>query len=196
LNEIFEQKKDLRLQFKQRRDRLSSEEILACSQKVFSNLKDLANFKNASCVHTFVAWRSEVNTHKLIDEMLESGKKVVVPLIEIGSVNLRHFAIQNFSDLKIGSYGILEPNIETTIETKISELDIVLVPGLAFDKTGHRLGYGGGYYDRFLKDISVPKIGLAYDFQLVDCLPVRPDDREVDLVVTDRRLLEYRRKVG
>ena len=97
-----------------------------------------------------------------------------------------HSQIRSFDDLQKGTFGILEPKPEAMNLVAPDELDLVLVPGIAFDKRGYRLGYGGGFYDAFLAQTKSVKVGLAFDFQIVDLLPTREEDERVDLIVSEK----------
>ncbi len=102
--------------------------------------------------------------------------------------SLLHSQIRSFDDLQKGTFGILEPKPEAMHLVAPEELDLVLVPGIAFDKRGYRLGYGGGFYDAFLAQTKMVKVGLAFDFQIVDLLPTREEDERVDLIVSEKTI--------
>ena len=123
----------------------------------------------------------EVNTHRLLDELVEEGKTVLLPeVVDDETMVVRRY--RSSADLREGAYHIMEPVGE--MFTDYQQIDVVLVPGVAFDADGHRLGRGRGYYDRFLKTVgTVSKIGVCFDFQKVQEVPVGPDDVMVDLVV-------------
>ena len=140
----------------------------------------------------FVSFRSEVMTDFMIKEALTIQKNVVVPLSEKHSHKLKIFYINDFNtDLTVGTYGILEPKTDQCKIAKKSELDIIIIPGAAFTITGDRVGYGSGYYDRFLKDVSnsILKIALAYEHQIVPSIPTSEDDVRVDMVITEERII-------
>jgi 5-formyltetrahydrofolate cyclo-ligase len=115
---------------------------------------------------------------------------VYVPISDTTNHTLQISHLSKFSDLSPGTYGILEPKKEKIKPTSIHEIDIVLVPGVAFDRFGHRLGQGGGYYDWFLSKTNVVSIGLAFEFQILKEIPVEPHDQRVDLIVTEEKLIE------
>ncbi|MDD2515695.1 MAG: 5-formyltetrahydrofolate cyclo-ligase, partial [Candidatus Gracilibacteria bacterium] len=139
-------------------------ELLNLSKKIINNLLSLKDFLEKSIYFVYVSQEKEVFTHDLIKFLLKKGKIVLVP--KIVDKNIIPVEIKNFDNLKIGRYGILEPILENAFEGKI---DISVVPGLAFTKEGTRLGRGGGFYDRFFaKNKNGFKIGLCYDFQLID----------------------------
>ncbi len=185
MEDIFRHKQTLRALLKKKRDSILRQEVEEKSAQITAHLEALHEFISARTVHTYVAWRNEVNTHDLIRRMLAQGKRVVVPSVDLARHILVHHEIENFADLLPGAFGILEPAPGRGKIVQIDSLDLVLVPAIAVDKTGHRLGYGGGYYDHFLRDVPALKIALVYHFQLVDVLPVRKDDERVDVVVTE-----------
>ena len=132
----------------------------------------------------YVSLPDEVQTGPLITQMLEAGKRVVVP-----KVQGRRLALSEVKDpareLAPGAFGVLEPT-GALRPVPVTRLDLVLVPGIAFDRRGHRLGRGEGYFDRFLARVpkAIPTIGICYDFQLVDRLPTDPHDQAVRTVIS------------
>lgn len=143
-------------------------------------------FIKAKTVFIFVSFKSEVDTHKLIKYALASGKTVCVPKVNNINKTMEAIKINSFDEMRKSDYDILEPVLE---ENKINPeiIDLVIVPGLAFDKNGGRVGYGGGYYDKFFTsgNIKAYKIGLAYSFQVVYEVPVNEHDVLLDGIITD-----------
>ncbi|MDF2987943.1 MAG: 5-formyltetrahydrofolate cyclo-ligase [Eubacterium sp.] len=143
----------------------------------------------------FVSFGSEVDTHTLIKNWLDQGKQISVPCIErVTKENkLMHAVrISDFDDLnQLGSFGILEPELNRENLVKPYDLDIIIVPGSVFDINKNRIGYGGGFYDRYLAGISgnCRKIGVCYDFQVVDKVPYQEYDIPLDLLVTENRII-------
>lgn len=157
------------------------------SEAIRQQVTRLPEFQQASTVCCYVALPYEVQTWRLIDEMLAQGKRVVVPVTRQRSQRLTLSEVRDWrAELAPGSFGVHEPVPSAVRRIRRQALDLVLVPGLAFDHRGHRLGHGHGYFDRFLARLPrrVTTIGLAYRFQLVDHLPVAPHDHPVDRVVT------------
>ena len=115
----------------------------------------------------------------------------MVPIADLKKRVLYHSEIKDFSDLEIGTFGVLEPKEECIRPVMPEKLDIVIVPGLAFDLQGNRIGYGGGFYDGFLKGLSAPKIALAYEWQIVNCVPSDEHDVKVDKIVTEDRIYSF-----
>lgn len=161
----------------------------AASQAIITRLEELPLFQQAAEIHTFVAWRHEVDNHELIRRLLQMGRRVAVPKIEPATPHLRHYFIAGFSELRKGAFDILEPPAEPNRLAAPEQFGLVLVPGLAFDRSGNRLGMGEGYYDRFLAQVGAPKIALAFDFQIVAKIPAEPHDQRVDIIVTEKEVI-------
>lgn len=144
---------------------------------------------------TYMPHRSEVNVAPLAELCWAHGIRVALPKVEAGAKRLRLHIIDSFDDLETGAYGIREPKAGTPMLTDPAQIKWMLVPGLAFDASFARLGYGGGYYDRFfeqLADRHVPRpmlIAAAFELQIVPSLPVEPHDFRMDAIVTERRVL-------
>ena len=161
------------------------------SSKVLDNLLTLQNFKNASMIMTYVDFGKEVRTVPLINEWIKS-KQIIVPYIDKGEIQL--FWLKNIKELAPGVRGILEPKIElrnlSDRKVKPAEIDLVLVPGIAFDRNGGRVGRGKGYYDRFLDKLSPTtlKIALAFDFQLFHEVPMDVHDVRLNAIVTESQV--------
>ena len=155
----------------------------AIRRKVFR----LTAFRRARTVCCYVALPYEVQTWRMIETMLSRGKRVVVPVTQPRTKRLHLSEVRDpASELTPGPFGVLEPLAGVRRSVRVRDLDVVLVPGLAFDRRGYRLGHGQGYFDRFLA--RVPKttrtVGLAFRFQLLDCLPTAPHDHAVQTVLT------------
>ncbi len=179
-------KRELRRHYRQIRDSLSVEERQIGDETVLNNLLELEQYKNASVVLTYVSTGSETGTDKLIAQAIMDGKKVACPLCDKESKTMVFRCIGSLDELVAGAYGISEPQPDApAISAKDMADSVCIVPGLAFDASGGRLGYGGGYYDRFLSGYSGVSIGLCR----AGCLSKQtlPRDRYdicVDLVIS------------
>ena len=144
----------------------------------------LAVFRKAKTVLCYVSLSYEVKTRRLIERMLEIGKRVVVPKVRGRALALSEIRDPE-RDLVSGAFGVLEPSPRAWRPVGVKDLDVVVVPGLAFDRRGHRLGHGHGYFDRLLGRLpeDTPTVGLCFDFQLLDRLPTDPHDQAVRTVV-------------
>lgn len=151
---------------------MSEQEIAAASDELARQLFAHPLYRAAKTLYVYLSAKQEVRTNGIIRQARRDGKRVAVPKV-CGS-ELRFYRLDEDTVLLPGSFGILEPvnGQETDDPTAL-----VLLPGLAFDRSGRRLGYGGGYYDRFLaRETDHPTVGLCYGFQLVDELPAEPHD--------------------
>ena len=157
------------------------------SEAIWRKVRRLTAFRRAATVCCYVALPHEVQTRRMIEEMLARGKRVVVPVARPRTKRLVLSEIRDPDrELAPGAYGVPEPVPSARRPVSVRELDLVLVPGLAFDRKGRRLGHGHGYFDRFLARLpkAVPVVGLAFKFQLLDRLPSDPHDRAVRTVLT------------
>jgi 5-formyltetrahydrofolate cyclo-ligase len=187
---IFLSKKALRTQMRQIRRALPESERERASSNIMQRLMPLEAYQRAQAVHTYVSWRDEADTHALIRVMRHEGRRVIVPKVQQHPRTLLHFSIDDFSMLVPGAFGILEPSEEKGAQPAAADIAaLVIVPGLAFDRQGHRLGYGAGYYDHFLAEISAPKIALAFAAQIVEEVPAAAHDQRVDFVVTENEVI-------
>ncbi len=170
--------------------RQPGEARLAKSLIIAGRLKRLRLYRRAEVLLCYVAMDGEVETRPILAQALADGKRVAVPVTFKRSRRLVAAQIKDLDrDLKAkGPFGILQPTDVSRRRLDPKELDLVLVPGVAFDAKGRRLGRGGGYFDRFLEKLppKVPRVGLAFHFQLVKEIPWEPHDRPVSRVITDR----------
>jgi len=174
----------LRKRFCQIRNSLSPKELSSLSARIKQNLFDSEEFKSANSILFYASFRSEVETLPVIEETL--GKKRCF-LPKVSADELKVFEIQSFSELKSGYYGILEPITE--VEAKLSQIELIIIPGLAFSKDGGRLGYGRGFYDRLLAKTSSLKVSLCFSCQLTDEIPINQRDQRVDRIITENGVI-------
>ncbi|MFQ6115240.1 MAG: 5-formyltetrahydrofolate cyclo-ligase, partial [bacterium] len=182
---IFQQKREIRKRLEKQRRELSRAWVDSKSSVIIEHLKKLPEFQSSRTIHCYVAWRNEVNTHGLIKELLDRGRTVAVPAVDLPNHTLFHSRIVDFRDLKPGAFGILEPPRELILPIQLSEIDLIIVPGVAFDLRGYRIGFGGGYYDDFLSKVRAAKIGLTFQFQIVEKIPTRSQDERVDILISE-----------
>ena len=157
------------------------------SSKIWRKVLRLTAFRQARVVCCYVALPYEVQTWQMIETMLAKGKRVVVPVAKPQSKRLVLSELRDPArELSRGAHGVLEPHRQAFRPVSVRAVDLVLVPGIAFDRSGFRLGHGQGYYDRFLARVpkSTPTVGLAFRFQLLDRLPTAAHDRAVSTVLT------------
>ena len=179
-------KQNLRRQMLARRDALPAESRAADGAAIVARLAALPSFAAARTVLLTLAFRTEWDTLPLVARALAEGKKVAVPKVDAAARMLVLHAIADpVGDVGPGLHGIPEP-LPHCPEVAPAAIDWVLVPGVTFDRSGQRLGYGGGYYDRLLPLLSpgAARIAGAYDLQIVDRVPAGPHDVTVDVIVT------------
>lgn len=180
-------KKELRRIFLKTRSELAAEDIIEKSAKIMSRLFSLSEFRGAKTIMFYVDAGNEVKTRDGITKALSEGKRVVVPKVKKG-YGLLAIEIKSLDELSPGTFGILEPAGEKGISPE--EIDLVVVPGVAFDKKGNRMGYGAGYYDSFLPKLrpEVKKVAIAFEMQVTDSLPAEEHDVKMDLIITENTI--------
>ncbi len=164
------------------------------SAKITETLKGTSEYKNAGTVMCFVSFGDEVETHEFIKDMIKHGKRVCVPYIVKGKKIMVPAEISDFdNDLKPGYYGILAPTEETLNILPNDQVDLVITPGVIFDKKGYRIGYGAGFYDKFFASLSkpVPKIAIAFSLQLAVEVPRDEYDIPVDKLITEKGIVYF-----
>jgi 5-formyltetrahydrofolate cyclo-ligase len=180
------------------RDLLDHEQRQRKSQQVQNLLIEQPAFANGQHLFVYVHFRSEVETLALIEDYLVQGKTVSVPVTLRKESRLLAVQItEPAHQLELGCFGILEPTKEQIARATIdpADIDTVVVPGSVFDPLGGRLGYGGGYYDRFLteKAPQAQRVGLAYALQMVERVPVEPHDQYMDIIITEQQIYQCRK---
>jgi len=187
VSELYELKTAIRKQAHE--NRRAQAEKDAVSDIIVNRFMDLAEYHSANTVMFYVDVRDEVRTRQALPAALASGKRIVVPYCVDGELEL--FLLQNMEELELGMYRILEPKNELrTIEAKRlqpADLDLVMVPGVAFDQNGGRTGHGKGYYDKLLQHarLDAPLIALAFECQMFEKIPAESHDIYMDKVVTE-----------
>lgn len=173
------------------RNGLSDSEVRTLSEGVFNNLVKSSFFTAAAHVMVYLDFRGEVQTEAIINYCLAQGKKVYIPICIPETHEISISRITSLEDLESGHFGIREPKLQHIRLADSSLIDLVLVPGVAFDKKGNRIGFGAGYYDRFLKRLKEGAISaaLAYSFQIVDHIPSDEYDIPVDYIVTEKSII-------
>ncbi|OGQ88747.1 MAG: 5-formyltetrahydrofolate cyclo-ligase [Deltaproteobacteria bacterium RIFOXYD12_FULL_56_24] len=193
---MSETRKALRSRILAARDQLSPNERQQKSRAITERLLALPEFAGADSVFTYVSFRSEVETLPLITHCLKKGVSVSVPLTLVKEHRLLPYAITDPSrDLVPGYCGITEP-LQTLPLVDPASIKIVVTPGSVFDAGGGRLGYGGGFYDRFLQSAAPQalRIGLAFDLQVVAAVPLESHDQQLDYLITETCTIHIVRK--
>ncbi|MBI2664522.1 phosphoribosylamine--glycine ligase [Candidatus Woesearchaeota archaeon] len=186
---IEEEKSLLREKMRQLRDKLSSEQVRSNSSEITKKLLQLHEYEKAKTVMFYMGVNSEVHTDEAIRQALAS-KSVAIPVTDQENRRIIAAQLESLEKLRPGAYGIPEP--AETKEISPEEIDIAVVPGIAFDSSGNRIGYGLGYFDKFLKQTPATKIGLAHESQIVDKIRAAENDVAVDKIITEKRTIECR----
>lgn len=180
---------------------LGSSDRVRWSRRAQESLISSDWFRGANTILIYMAFRGEVRTQIIATAAVAAGKRLCLPRVQARSRRLMlHAYSGDPNTLEEGAYGIREP-AESWPIIPFGEVDLVVTPGVAFDQSGHRLGYGGGYYDRTLAEVraanpAVRVVGLAYEFQVLGSLPVEEHDVRVDGLVTEMVLRDFRSGAG
>ncbi|MGG7162931.1 5-formyltetrahydrofolate cyclo-ligase [Clostridium ihumii] len=182
------EKKELRKKILALRDDLKSDEKEIMDDIIFSKLIKEKSFIDAKVVFLFVSYKSEVDTHRIIRYCFENDKVVCIPKVINKKDGMKALRITSFEDLKEGYKGILECDDDLE-EISTCNIDLVIMPGAVFDVNYGRIGYGGGFYDKFLGNLEkdIFKIALCYDFQIVDEVPIENHDIKPNKIISDKR---------
>ena len=146
-------------------------------------------WKKAETIGIYLSFGNEWDTRIIIKKAWKAGKKVVIPKTFPDVKGMEFYQINDFSEVKKGHFDIEEPIIENKTCTKKDHIDLLVVPGLIFSKDGYRIGFGGGYYDRFLTDFIHPTISLVWSGQLTDDLPTNQYDLPVRYILTEKGII-------
>ena len=180
-----QQKKLARAHFLEIRKNISNESRSLLDSALFSNAASEQAFLNADKLLCYYPVRGEPNVLPLVRYALELGKTIAFPISHVKERQLSFHVLSDLSELIVGAYGLPEPPAELPVIKDFTNT-LCLVPALAFDKNGKRLGYGGGYYDRFLSDFCGISLGLSYSDFFVDELPTDKYDATVDIIITEK----------
>lgn len=188
-------KQTMRQRFRRLRAALAPEERATRSAAICARAAALTPVQGVRVVHAYLPMRAEVDTRPLLLQALAQGQRVVVPIVEGDKSDLAHSWLASLAadDLVAGAFGTLQPR--RLQPAAPGDWDVIMVPLLAFDRAGYRLGYGGGYYDRLLSRATpaalppVPTIGLAFALQEADRLPHEPHDIPLDWIVTEDEVI-------
>lgn len=173
-------KNALRARIREQKRALTPAQIESASRRLTALLLRHPAYQNAGSIYGYLSYNQEVRTHALLQQALQDGKRVAVPRVE--GDRMRFYWLEDLSKVAPGCKGIPEPYGTEPVADDPEAL--VLMPGLAFDAAGHRIGYGGGYYDKFLAEQPHPTVALCYDFQLLPQLKTEDYDIPVDIVLS------------
>lgn len=189
IKDIRPHKQKLRKKYKSIRHNMTQDVKKRLDIKIYNKLIGMWAYRESEQVLTYVSKEIEVDTIKLIEHTLQINKPIAVPRCVDGSRKMEFYYINSFEDLEKGSFGVLEPIVSRCKKVEDFSYGLCLVPALAFDKKGYRLGYGKGYYDRFLSNFNGETLGLCYSECIFDSFFHGRYDKAVDLLITENDII-------
>ena len=178
------EKSRLRKQLLDARDSLSLDFIKIASEKIRENLRKIEAYRTAGSIGLYHSIGSEVRTEQILQEIWNHGKGAFLPKVEKDQIVFRK--VSSISDLELGNFSVMEPRDRCEVAKK---LDVILVPAIALSHNGYRLGYGFGFYDKYLSGKRAKKIALSYAKQIVKSFPRDPHDVKMDCIVTEDEVI-------
>lgn len=187
----YSTKKAIRERIIQERDSIPKNIKEAKDAAIMEHILSLHEFSDAKTIFLYASFRSEVNTTDLIIISLDRGKMIVLPKVEKENRRLKLYVLDNMNELVTGHMGIPEPAASEDRLRTLDDIELIIIPGIAFDEYGNRLGYGAGFYDRLLSETKrrIPVFAPAYEEQIVEKIPAEPHDIKVDKIITDKRII-------
>jgi 5-formyltetrahydrofolate cyclo-ligase len=181
-------KETIRKELLNRRKMMPEAEVLQKSSSIIAKLRELPVIIKAERIHVYYPIMNEVDIRPFIEWLWDQGKKVIMPRANFKSKEMINYYVITFGQLEETRFGLREPL--KTSPLHLGSPDVIIVPGVAFDEDKGRLGYGSGFYDRFLYESNSKRIGVAYDFQIVPVLPREEHDQKMDVIVTEKRIID------
>ncbi len=179
-------KEELRNKIKALRKNLTKHQIVEKSDIIYNKLFELEKINQAKTIMVYIHAFNEVRTDKIIKKLFDDGKKVCAPITDENTKTIRAYYFDNTDNFVKGAYGILEPPRNCVAD--ISQIDVAIIPGIAFDKYGNRMGFGEGYYDRFLSQFKGTKIGIGYKFQCEYNIECNEYDIPMDYIINEEEI--------
>ncbi|UMZ74574.1 5-formyltetrahydrofolate cyclo-ligase [Natranaerofaba carboxydovora] len=194
-DKMKEEKKRLRKEMIDKRKEIPIEEVDRKSESIKEKFISFSSYQKANSIMAYLPFQNEVDTMPIIKDAIKKGKKVTVPKTYPKTKTMVPALIVDLeNDFAYGNYGVLEPKEDRLFPLEPTEIDLVVVPGVAFDEDGYRLGYGGGYYDRFISKLREDTILAAVSFeeQIVTKVPLDKWDKRLHLIFTEDRVIDVR----
>lgn len=181
-----------------RRNSLTHEDVMEKSSVIQKRLLELPVYLESKTIGLYASFNNEVSTSIIFDKALEDGKKVLFPYIRKVDRELGFLPVRGLDELELGQFGIMTPPFGEGKDDYIADIELLLIPGVSYDLKGGRIGYGGGFYDRTLHKLAkLPfMLALAYEFQVLDEVPMLPHDVRINAVVTEKRVIILKPAVG
>lgn len=192
IKNIKQKKTEIRSKYKKIRNNMTTEQKSSLDFAIAKNFLSIEAYINCDVLFAFISKDIEVNTKTIIEDAFAKGKKVCVPRCSTEGREMDYYYINSYEDLVSGAYGLLEPDVDKCEKVDVVSNGICLVPGLVYDREGYRLGFGKGYYDRFLNRFNGVTIGVCYTRCIETELPRGYYDRPIDLVVTEKYTIDTR----
>lgn len=192
MDEVQERKRKIRLDIAKKLDAFSESELKKKTLRVERRLFDFANFIESKIPLLYIGHPHEVNTWGIIRQCVSMDKILVLPVVNSNKIKLILKKIDDLdADLKKGPGGIHEPNLDRCKTVPVDRVDIAVIPGIALDEKGGRLGSGDGYYDRLIPKLAptTRKVALAFEDQIVQQIPMQAHDKHVDIIITEKRVI-------
>lgn len=181
-------KNQIRNEMKVKRRFMEKNEVAEKSHKAAEIFLNSEIYKSARVIMLYMPLGNETDTSEIIKRAFADGKSLVLPVTEEKTGKITAVAFEENTFLEKGGFSVTEP--KNSVEVKKSEIDVVIVPGIAFDKNGARVGFGKGCYDMFLADSRATKVGLCYEFQVFEEIPADLHDVKMDFILTETGLIE------
>lgn len=187
----MESKSKLRKRILNVRNNMSEEDVKKNSNAIMDKITSLDIYEQSKVVFIYMDFKNEVMTSNLIKRMLSEKKRVVIPYTDNINTVLIPSEITKESDLKLNSFGYYEP--KSILPVNIEEIDLVIVPGVVFDKNLNRIGFGKGYYDKILNRLkpSAKKVAVAHEFQVLENIPAEEHDVKMDMIITEKNIYPF-----
>lgn len=168
---------------------ISKKKHLIKSAIIHNKLINHQEIKKAQVIALTIASFPEVNTKLLIETLWKLGKKVAVPKCHPATKKMDFYIFDDYNQLEVVYLNLKEPKPDYTTKIDKEEIDVLISPGIVFDTTGYRIGFGGGYYDRFLQDFTKTTISMAFEIQIVEKIPTDAYDLPIDTIITEERII-------
>lgn len=188
-------KEELRKEILNKRSKISDNKVSSWSEKIRDKFLEIPQLVKAKKIMAYASMRKEIESYELLEDLLEQDYLLYLPYTRKNVTDLGVAQISDLDkDLKSGVFGVMEPITKIRSQEVPSDLDIIIVPGACYTAAGYRIGYGGGYYDSFLSKHAgeALKVGFCYDCLILDSIPVEEHDVPVDLIITDKRIINIK----
>lgn len=191
MNDIRLEKREARERYSALRDSIDKELKKEYDRKICERVASLSSYRYADVVMLYYPTGSEIDTSLIFEDAKKKGKKTAYPLCISDGV-MEYRLVESADDFAKGAFGIMEPKADTSVFVKDDRTNVIcIVPALVFDKRGYRLGYGKGYYDRYLENMKGTKIGLCYSSLVAEKVPTGRYDLKVDTLITEKGVMSF-----